>query len=77
MHLLTYVYTSLILVSASFAGPVAMAVADADDLVRNSWSAKRDAEADADDLVRNSWSAKRDAEADADADDLVRNSWSA
>ncbi len=39
----------------------AEADADADDLVRNSWSARglhiRGADADADDLVRNSWSA--------------------
>ncbi len=45
----------------------AAAEADADDLVRNSWSARglhiRGADAGAD--------------ADADADDLVRNSWSA
>ncbi|KAI1198160.1 hypothetical protein F5X97DRAFT_323730 [Nemania serpens] len=59
---------------------------DADDLVKNSWSARatmpRETTADADDLVHNSWSARSEPEnlprdAVPDADDLVRNSWSA
>ncbi|KAF2875137.1 hypothetical protein BDV95DRAFT_591865 [Massariosphaeria phaeospora] len=47
--------------------------ADADELIKNSWSARdADANADADELVKNSWSAR-----DTDADELVKNSWSA
>ncbi|KAI8950688.1 hypothetical protein F4801DRAFT_548036 [Xylaria longipes] len=59
---------------------------DADDLVKNSWSARatslREATTDDDDLVHNSWSARSELgnlprEAVPDADDLVHNSWSA
>jgi len=79
MRLSSYFCIAFAFVSASIAAPTTNAAPDADDLVRNSWSAKRgpEAGADADDLVRNSWSAKRGPEAGADADDLVRNSWSA
>lgn len=62
--------------SASFAAPLADAALDADDAVRNAWSAKRGTVADADDVVRNAWSAKK-GKRDADADDVVRNAWSA
>ncbi|KAF1969964.1 hypothetical protein BU23DRAFT_557143 [Bimuria novae-zelandiae CBS 107.79] len=58
---------------------VAMGVreADADDQVRNSWSARGQlTPKDADDQVRNSWSARGQL-TPKDADDEVRNSWSA
>ncbi|KAI0415963.1 hypothetical protein F5X98DRAFT_376342 [Xylaria grammica] len=66
--------------------PLVIKDVDADDLVKNSWSARAtvpgEAAADADDLVHNSWSARSDPEnlprdAIPDADDLVHNSWSA
>ncbi|KAI0855710.1 hypothetical protein F4860DRAFT_449563 [Xylaria cubensis] len=66
--------------------PLAAKALDADEFVKNSWSARatlpQDAPVDADDLVHNSWSARSELEnlprdAAPDADDLVHNSWSA
>ncbi|MCJ1358218.1 MAG: hypothetical protein MMC33_008217 [Icmadophila ericetorum] len=64
MRISTYLYSVLVLLGVSLAAPVGkageMSSRDADELVRNSWSEKRDANAgaltDPDELVRNSWS---------------------
>ncbi|CAG8977583.1 hypothetical protein HYALB_00008359 [Hymenoscyphus albidus] len=68
------IYVALTFASVAIAIPVSNAISDADDLVRNSWSAKRESSADADDLVRNSWSAKRSADAAAGSSNLAYKS---
>ncbi|KAE8368605.1 hypothetical protein BDV27DRAFT_153804 [Aspergillus caelatus] len=60
MRATTYISLLMLVLGATTAFPTGSAVADADDLVRNSWSEKRSE--DADDFVRNSWSEKRSSQ---------------
>ena len=68
-----YSYRTLLSTLAYTAG------ADADEVVKNSWSASNlnNRVADADEVVKNSWSASNLNNRVADADEVVKNSWSA